>query len=151
MAVTTFTQELFDCFYDDDVNKALFHGHTFTANPTGCAAALASLELLQTREMQDNITRINRQHLAFKKSMEQHPRVKEIRVRGVILALEIRRTKNEEYYGDFRNRLYDFFIDRGVILRPVGNIIYILPPYIIPEKLLANIYETVVLAIEKIM
>lgn len=151
MAVTTVTQELFDGFYDEDVNKALFHGHTFTANPTGCAAALASLELLQTPEMQDNIARINRQHLEFKKRMEQHPRIKEIRVTGVILALEIRRPENEDYYGDFRNRLYDFFIGRGVILRPVGNIIYILPPYIIPEELLANIYETVVLAIEKIV
>ncbi len=51
MAITTFTQELFDGFYDDDVNKALFHGHTFTANPTGCAAALASMELLTTDGM----------------------------------------------------------------------------------------------------
>lgn len=151
MAVTTFTHELFDGFYDEDVNKALFHGHTFTANPTGCAAALASLELLQTPEMQDNIARINRQHLEFMKRLEQHPKIKEIRVRGVILALEIRRPENEDYYGDFRNRLYDFFIDRGVILRPVGNIIYILPPYIIAEELLANIYETVVLALEKIV
>ena len=52
MAITTFTQDIFEAFYDEDINKALFHGHTFTANPTGCAAALASLSLLQTQEMQ---------------------------------------------------------------------------------------------------
>src|SRR5690606_21984946 len=64
MAITSFTQELYDGFYDDDVNKALFHGHTFTANPTGCAAALASLDLLLSKDMQENIERINASHIA---------------------------------------------------------------------------------------
>ena len=151
MAITTFTQELFNGFYDDDVNKALFHGHTFTANPTGCAAALAGLELLQTSEMQQNLTRINKMHLDFKTEIEMHPKVKTVRVLGVIFALEIRRDSNEDYYGDFRNRLYDFFMDNGIIMRPVGNIIYILPPYIISNKMLVNIYDTVKRAIEKIV
>lgn len=151
MAITTFTQELFDGFYDDDVNKALFHGHTFTANPTGCAAALAGLELLQSDEMQENLIRINNMHHAFKDEIENHPRVANVRVLGVIIAFEIKREGSEDYYGDFRNRLYDFFIDNGVILRPVGNIIYILPPYIISNELLVNIYDTVKLAIEKIV
>lgn len=150
MAITTFTQELFEGFYDDDVNKALFHGHTFTANPTGCAAALASMDLLLQPEMTENIRRINAQHLAFKAKMEKHSRVKTARVQGVIFALEINRD-SEEYYGDFRNKLYNFFIENGVIMRPVGNIIYILPPYIISDELLAKIYEIIEQAIEKIM
>jgi adenosylmethionine-8-amino-7-oxononanoate aminotransferase len=151
MAITTFTQELFDGFYSDDVNKALFHGHTFTANPTGCAAAIAGLELLLSDAMQQNISRINTLHSAFKQKIENHPRVQNVRVLGVILAFEIKRDSAEDYYGGFRNRLYSFFIDKGVILRPVGNTVYILPPYIIPEKLLANIYEIVEEAIEKIL
>ncbi|MEL1244712.1 adenosylmethionine--8-amino-7-oxononanoate transaminase [Flavobacterium sp. DGU11] len=150
MSITTFTQELFDGFYDDDVNKALFHGHTFTANPTGCAAAIASLELLQTVEMQENIQRINRKHLLFKEEMEKHPRVKQARVLGVIFALDIDRG-NEGYYGDFRNRLYDFFIVHGVVLRPVGSTIYILPPYIISNELLGTIYNVIKQAIEEIV
>jgi adenosylmethionine---8-amino-7-oxononanoate aminotransferase len=150
MAITTFTQELFDGFYDDDVNKALFHGHTFTANPTGCAAALASLELLRTDDMQENIMRINKQHLAFKEAIEKHPKVATVRVLGVILALEIKREGIEGYYGDLRNRLYTFFLENGIILRPVGNIVYILPPYIISDELLENIYDTVKRAIEEV-
>lgn len=150
MAVTTFSQQLFDGFLSDDVNKALFHGHTFTANPTGCAAALASLELLLSGELQQNIERVNRKHLSFKNKIENHPRVRNARVRGVILAFEIAREENEDYYGGFRNRLYDFFIDNGIIIRPVGNTIYILPPYIITDELLANIYEVTESAIEKI-
>lgn len=143
MAITTFTQELFDGFYDDDVNKALFHGHTFTANPTGCAAALASMQLLQTDEMQNNIQRVNAKHLAFQQKINNHPRVTTTRVLGVIFALEIRTDSAESYYGNFRNKLYNFFIGKGVVLRPVGNIVYVLPPYIISDNQLEKIYQTI--------
>lgn len=148
MAITTFTQEIFDAFYDEDINKALFHGHTFTANPTGCAAALASLELLQTIEMKDNILRVNKSHLAFQKHIESHPKVTTTRVLGVIFALEIKTVTTASYYGTLRNKLYDFFIENGVILRPVGNIVYILPSYIITDKQLKKVYEVVEKALE---
>lgn len=148
MAITTFTQELFDGFYSDDINKALFHGHTFTANPTGCAASLASLELLQTEEMQGNIIRVNQSHLSFQKRIENHSRVKTTRVLGVIFALEIFSDSDEEYYGTMRNKLYNFFIEKGVILRPVGNIVYILPPYVITDEQLEIVYTIIEEALE---
>ena len=150
MAITTFTQELFDAFYSDDINKALFHGHTFTANPTGCAAALASLELLQTDEMQTNIARVNQSHLEFQKHIEKHPKVTTTRVLGVIFALEIITENQASYYGTLRNKLYDFFIENGIILRPVGNIVYILPPYIITDSQLQKIYDVVESALEMV-
>ena len=148
MAITTFTQDLFDAFYDDDINKALFHGHTFTANPTGCAAALASLELLQTIEMQANIVRVNQNHLDFQERIKNHPKVTATRVLGVIFALEIKTESSASYYGTLRNKLYDFFIENGVILRPVGNIVYILPPYIITDAQLEKVYQVVENALE---
>jgi adenosylmethionine-8-amino-7-oxononanoate aminotransferase len=148
MAITTFTQDLFDAFYDEDINKALFHGHTFTANPTGCAAALASLELLQTEEMQHNLVRINTSHLDFKKRVENHPMVTTTRVLGVIFALEIKTESSASYYGTLRNKLYDYFIENGVILRPVGNIVYILPPYVITDVQLQKVYDVVESALE---
>ena len=143
MAITSFTQEIFDGFYDDDTNKALFHGHTFTANPTGCSAALASLELLQSQEMQENLVRINQSHLDFEKHIKNHSKVKTTRVLGVIFALEVNTENQESYYGNLRNKLYNFFIDNGIILRPVGSIVYILPPYIITENQLEKIYRTI--------
>jgi adenosylmethionine-8-amino-7-oxononanoate aminotransferase len=148
MAITTFTQEIFDGFYNDDVNKALFHGHTFTANPTGCAAALASIDLLQTKEMQTNIIRVNQSHLEFETKIKLHPKVKTTRVLGVIFALEIKTNSAESYYGTLRNKLYNFFIENGIILRPVANIIYILPPYIITENQLQKVYQTIEKALE---
>jgi adenosylmethionine---8-amino-7-oxononanoate aminotransferase len=143
MAITTFTQQIFDGFYDDDINKALFHGHTFTANPTGCAAALASIQLLESHEMQQNIQRIKEQHLQFEEKIKTHPKVKTTRVLGVIFALEIKTETQATYYGNLRNKLYDFYIKNGVILRPVGNIVYILPPYIITNEQLQKIFEVV--------
>lgn len=148
MAITTFTQEVFDGFYDDDTNKALFHGHTFTANPTGCAAALASIALLQTSEIQQRIARVNENHLVFQNKIKNHPKVKTTRVLGVIFALEIKTETQESYYGTMRNKLYNFFIENGVILRPVGNIIYILPPYIISQNQLEKVYATIEKALE---
>ncbi|WP_396175969.1 adenosylmethionine--8-amino-7-oxononanoate transaminase [Flavobacterium sp.] len=150
MAITTFTQEIFDGFYKDDVNKALFHGHTFTANPTGCAAALASIALMESQEMQDNIRRIHQMHLAFETKIKEHPKVKTTRVLGVIFALEIKTETQESYYGTMRNKLYNFFIERGIILRPVGNIVYILPPYIISDEQLEKVYSIVIDAVDMV-
>ncbi len=143
MAVTSFTQEIFDAFYSDDINKALFHGHTFTANPAGCAAALASLDLLASIEMQENLRRINQRHLEFEAKISDHPKVAKTRVFGVIFALEIQTGGHEEYYGKLRNQLYKHFIDSGIILRPVGNIVYVLPPYVITDLQLQKIYTSI--------
>lgn len=148
MAVTSFSQPIFDGFLSENVNKALFHGHTFTGNPTGCAAALAAIELLFSTEMQENIVRIEEQHLQFKKRLELHPKVENIRTLGIILAFEIKRETSESYYGDFRNKLYAFFIENGIILRPVGNIIYILPPYVTTNEQLEIIYKTIEKALQ---
>ena len=148
MAITSFTQQIFDGFLDNDINKAFFHGHTFTANPTGCAAALASISILETTEIQNAIATINSFHLQFQNKIKNHPVVKTTRVLGVIFALEIKTKSQESYYGTMRNKLYDFFIENGIILRPVGNIIYILPPYIITENQLQKVYQTVENALE---
>lgn len=150
MAITTFTQDIFDAFYDDDINKALFHGHTFTANPTGCAAVLASIDLLQTAEMQANIERINASHLEFKKKIENHSKVITARTLGVIFAVEIKSDSEESYYGSMRTKLYNFFIENGVVLRPVGNIVYILPPYIMTNEQLQKVYKIIEEAIEMV-
>lgn len=148
MAITSFTEEIFNGFKSESVNHAFFHGHTFTANPTGCAAALASIELLQQPKTQQNIDRIHQQHLAFQEKMNSNPKVKTTRVCGVIFALEVQTNKETSYYGSIRNKLYNFFIENGIILRPVGNIVYILPPYIITDAQLEKVYQTIEEALE---
>ncbi|HKX85687.1 MAG TPA: adenosylmethionine--8-amino-7-oxononanoate transaminase [Flavobacterium sp.] len=148
MAITTFTNEIFDGFKSESVNHALFHGHTFTANPTGCAAALASIVLLQQETTAQNIERIHQSHLEFQERIKNHPKVSTTRVLGVIFALEVTTEGEIGYYGNLRNTLYNFFIENGIILRPVGNIVYILPPYIMRNDQLEKVYKTIEKALE---
>jgi adenosylmethionine-8-amino-7-oxononanoate aminotransferase len=150
MAITTFTQDIFNGFMTDNVNQALLHGHTFTANPTGCAAALASISLLEKPETANNINRINASHLEFEKHISKHTKVKSTRVLGVIFALEVQVSEKQSYYSTLRNQFYNYFIEKGIILRPVGNVIYILPSYIISEGSLQQIYTTIEQALNEI-
>lgn len=150
MSITSFTDEIFNGFKSDSVSHALFHGHTFTANPTGCAAALASLELLQQEQTWDNINRIHQSHLAFQNKIKNHSKVITTRVRGIIFALEIKTEGETSYYGSIRNKLYNFFIENGIILRPVGNIVYILPPYVITKDQLQKVYAIIERVLDEI-
>lgn len=150
MAVTSFSQEVFDGFYSDEVHRALFHGHTFTANPTGCAAALAAVDLLLSEVMQENVARVNRSHRRFEQRLKGK-KVKNVRVLGVILAFELDLDGAHDYYGSLRNRLYRFFIEKDIVLRPVGNTVYLLPPYTISDESLETIYAAVLEAIDAVV
>ena len=98
--------------------------------------------------MQENISRIEQQHQLFKNRMERYANVENVRVLGTIFAFEIKRENTESYYGDFRNKAYAFFIENGIILRPVGNTIYIIPPYVTGNEQLEIIYKTIEKALE---
>ena len=143
LSATTTTEAIYEAFYSDDISKALFHGHTFMANPTGCAIALESLKILAEEEMQANLKRIHARHVAFSAKMDKHPKVAHTRTLGVIVALDLKVPDTGEYYGAIRNELYRFYISHGVILRPVYHTIYILPPYIITDKQLDRVYQVV--------
>ncbi|MCW5514957.1 adenosylmethionine--8-amino-7-oxononanoate transaminase [Muriicola sp. Z0-33] len=141
MAVTSCTQMVYDAFYSDELAKGLFHGHTYTANPLACTAALAGIQLLHTQEMQNNIARIIKSHQDFEKEIKKHPRVAATRQCGIIFAMDL--NTQMERYGSLRDRMFKHFMDNGVFLRPLGNTIYILAPYIITEEQLLRIYSTI--------
>ncbi|MFD0964457.1 adenosylmethionine--8-amino-7-oxononanoate transaminase [Pseudofulvibacter geojedonensis] len=146
MAITSCTQDIYDAFLSNDISKGLFHCHTYSANPLACTAALASVELLQTKEIQSAISVIVNSHNQFSKRIENHPKVKSTRSLGVVFALDL--NTNSERYGGLRDKLLKFFMERGVFLRPLGNTIYIQPPYIITDKQLEKVYKTIEEALE---
>ena len=148
MAITSCTQKVYDAFYSDELAKGLFHGHTYTANPLACTAALAGLELLRSEKMQQNIQRIIQAHQQFDREIKEHSKVAETRQCGIIYALDL--NKKMERYGNLRNKLFRHFMDEGVFLRPLGNTIYILPPYVITDDQLQKIYGTIKSALEVI-
>ena len=141
MAITSCTQEMYDAFLSDDLTKGFFHGHTYSANPIACTAALACVELLKSDEIQQNIQRIISSHQQFDKRIKNHSKVKETRQLGIIYALDL--NVEMERYGDLRYKLFDFFMENGVCLRPLGNTIYILAPFVITDEQLQKVYDTI--------
>ena len=141
MAITSCSQQVYNAFYSDEISKGLFHGHTYSANPPACAAAIAGIELLLSEEIQQNIQRIISSHQNFGKRIKTHPKVKNLRQLGIILAFEL--NVEMERYGNLRNQLFKHFMNSGVFLRPLGNTIYILAPFIISADELEKIYISI--------
>ena len=141
MGITSCSQRIYNAFLSEDIAKGFFHGHTYSANPLACAAAIAGIKLLTSKEIQDNIERIVNSHLAFDSRIKSHPKIASTRQLGVIYALDL--NLETERYGDFRDRLFRFFLERGVFLRPLGNTIYIQAPYIITTEELDVVYAAI--------
>ena len=140
MAVTLCTDAVYDAFYSDDVRHALYHGHSYTANPIACAAALASLDLLLTDECAQARAMIADAHRAFADEMTTHAKIENVRTCGTILAMIIRTSSGSHYLSQERDRIYHYFLNRGVLLRPIGNVLYLIPPYCISAAQLQQIY-----------
>jgi len=142
LGVTTCSSKIYEAFLADDKSKTFFHGHSYTGNPVACAAGIASLELLLQDEAQQNIQRIAARHRAFAEHLRTLAGVKEIRQQGTILAIEFDAGVTS-YFSNLRDTLYNFALQEGVLLRPLGNIVYILPPYCITDPQLNKVYKTI--------
>jgi adenosylmethionine-8-amino-7-oxononanoate aminotransferase len=148
LGVTTCTQQIYDAFLSDDRLKTLFHGHSFTANPVACAAALASMDLFVDPATMQNVQRIADSHARFALQIKDHPSIKAIRQTGTILAMEWQTGNDTSYFSNLRDTLYQFFLAEGIILRPLGNVLYILPPYCITDQQLSYIYSAIQKALQ---
>lgn len=144
MGITSCSQEIFEAFLSDDRYKTLFHGHSFTANPLACTAALASMELLLIPETHDRIDLIVKKHSAFSEILGRHPKAENVRQTGTILAWEVVNSSHTSYFNETGKTLYKEFLKRGIILRPLGNIMYLVPPYCITAEELDYIYDHII-------
>ncbi|MBI2504388.1 MAG: adenosylmethionine--8-amino-7-oxononanoate transaminase [Candidatus Latescibacteria bacterium] len=139
LAATLCAEELYQAFCSGDPRHTLYHGHSYTANPLGCAAALASLELLEKedyrfREMED----WHREELA---ELADHPHLRRLRVCGTIAALEVEGAAG--YLHELGPRLRQRFLERGFLLRPLGGVIYLVPPYCLERAQLGAVYRCI--------
>lgn len=144
MGVTSATQKIYDVFLSDNKMKMFLHGHSFTANAISCSAALAGLDLIEKPEFNENLKRINLKHLEFAEKLKELNNVSDIRVKGIILAFEVKSNSATDYSNPLKARLYKEFLKRGVLIRPLGNVVYLLPPSIITNDELTNIYNAII-------
>ncbi len=143
MGLTTCTTQVAEPFKTDNWLKTFFHGHSYTANPIACAAANASFEILTQPACTERINHIVQCHQAAVQRFKQNPKFKEVRQTGTILAMEIVNNQPTSYFNKDRNKIYQYFIDHGMLLRPLGNVIYVLPPYVITADELNLVYDRI--------
>ena len=145
LAITACTENIYDAFLSDDLRKTFFHGHSYTANPLGCAAALASLDLLQKEECRQNIEYISERHKQFIEKINKSSfknKIKNPRSLGTVFAFEFD-SSDSNYLNKIREEIMKMALQKGVLLRPLGNTIYIMPPYCISQVQLEKIYASV--------
>jgi adenosylmethionine-8-amino-7-oxononanoate aminotransferase len=142
LAATLTTDRVHDAFTGADRARAFFHGHSYTANPIACAAANANLQIFDAEPVFERIAAIERVHATRLPEFATHPGVADVRHIGSVAAIELK-VPDPGYLSSLRPRLYEFFLSRGVLLRPLGNVVYILPPYIITTEQLDFAYDVI--------
>ena len=125
--------------------RTFFHGHSFTANPLACVSALASLDLFQEDSCQAAIQMIEESHLNFQNNtpLSDYPSIQNIRTKGVVLAIDYLAHGEPGYLSELRNELYNYFLEKSILMRPLGNTVYVVPPYCITQDQLQLIYRAI--------
>lgn len=149
LAITTFTNDIYEGFLSPSPDTALLHGHTFTANPLACAVALQALQLLRSDEVEQQRQTLIQGQKTFHEQLLPMPGITNVRQCGVIVAFDFIRPQEEAYYGAFRNALYRFFIEQGLIVRPIGATVYLMPPFISTPSQLADMQHIIIQSIKK--
>ena len=141
LGVTACTDRIYQAYVNDDAMKTFFHGHSFTANPLACTAALASLDLLEKESCLLQIEKITAANISFADQLRttELP-IKDVRSLGTILAFEIDQGK-KEYLNQVSATITKKALDAGMYIRPLGNTVYIMPPYCILDEELEKVYE----------
>lgn len=143
LGVTSCSEKIISAFDSPDLDRTFFHGHSYTANPLACAAANASFELLMEPSCQQRIRSISWQHRDFAASLAGNEAVLEARSLGTILAIELKSGEKSAYENSLRSKIYPYFLEKNILLRPLGNVLYVVPPYVITKEELDSIYGAI--------
>ena len=149
LAATIFSENIHNEFVDSDFKKTFLHGHSFTANPLACSAALSSLKIFKKDNVIKKISKIEKIHKSGLEFLSRNSKVNKTRFIGGISAFDLVGL-NSEYGSSIGTKIREQFLRKGLLLRPIGNTIYLMPPYCINEKTLENVYSVVDAELKKI-
>ena len=141
MGVTMTSEEIFSGFIGEEPHLTLWHGHSFTGNPLGCAAANASLDLLEASP--EKYQHFESRHLSHLKAIAKHPKVKRVRVTGTIAAFNLDVDGPAGYLNAAGKTLKAVAMEKGVFIRPLGSVVYLLPPLCISDSQLEQCYSAI--------
>ena len=153
LSVTLTTDDIYSAFYDDYTKlKAFLHSHSYTGNPIACAVANASLDIFEDENIIDNNKQLAAHMATCSQSLAAHPHVAEVRQHGMILAIEMIKDKatREAFPWQERRgmRVYEHALKQGVLLRPLGNVVYLMPPYVITPEQIEQVLTTAAAGID---
>ncbi len=143
MGATVCTDEIHSAFVSSDRSRTFYHGHSYTGNALAAAAGAASLRIFEREPVFERIAAISRIHGERLAAIRNHPAVGDTRSIGTMAAIELR-ADDAGYASKLRLKLYQFFLEHGLLLRPLGNIVYILPPYCITPEELHQVHDRIV-------
>lgn len=143
LGLTVATEEIYEAFLHPEKAKALLHGHSYTGNPLVCAAANASLDIFEEHQTWENIARIEASHKVFTEKLKEISCVQNTEVCGTIIRFEIATGEGNTYFSAIRDKAYRYFLEKGCLIRPLGNVIFVNPPYCITDEELQQVYETI--------
>ena len=147
MGATLCSERVAAAFRSENRLHTFYHGHSYTGNALACAAANASLKIFDDEPVFDRIAAIAKIHAERLTQLKEYAVVGDARQIGTIGAIELR-TSDAGYLSAMRPKLYAFFLERGVLLRPLGNVVYVLPPYVISPQELHRVWDVIVEAVE---
>jgi adenosylmethionine-8-amino-7-oxononanoate aminotransferase len=147
LAVTLCRAEIFGAHYSTDRRRTFFHSSSYTANPIACAAALANLDVWEREPVAERVAGLAMMQEAGLQRFRDDPRFENVRRTGTIAALDLK-VGDHGYLADIGPRLLTFFGARDLVLRPLGNTIYVLPPYCVTEADLDAIYAAIADAVD---
>ncbi len=150
LAVTMATAPIFDAHYSTDRSKLFFHSSSFTANPVACAAAVANLAIWREEPVLDRIATLSRRLGAKLETLSKRPEVIRPRQCGTMIAFDIDTDGDEGYLADIGPRLRAHFFANDVLIRPLGNTVYTMPPYCIAQADIDRVATVMATAIDAI-
>jgi adenosylmethionine-8-amino-7-oxononanoate aminotransferase len=139
LSVTVCSDDVYESFKSNDPIKTFWHGHSYTANPIGCAAAIASFELLE--KFEPIFTSMETWHKEHLEKLAGHPLVKKQRITGTIAAFEIATGGEDGYLNNIGDFIKKRSVEKGLLLRPLGNVLYLMPPYCTTKDQLGTMYK----------
>ena len=142
LSATIASNLLFESFLGDDFSSALAHGHSYTANPAACAAALCSLDLHKETDSLGKVARMNARMAHHLEELGRHPKIEHPRLLGGILAFDLA-SSSRSYSAAAGRELSNFAQERGILMRPLGNVLYLMPPYCTSDEQLDRAFGVI--------
>ena len=147
MGATLASEEIFQAFYSEDRTKTFFHSTSYTGNAIACAAAVANLEVWEKEPVAARIAAIAQHHAGTMPTLRDHPFVADVRQLGTILAIEVT-VPDAGYLAELGPKLNRFYLENDVLLRSLGNVVYVMPPYCTSLDELDSTYETILQSLD---